>query len=81
MYASFGFLLFMTSSQLVLHNSWLNSSIALLLMTLLVIYVALFPSLCLDDGCRKQIGKWSEKSILNINILKLVFTKEFVRIL
>ena len=30
---------------------------------------------------KKQIGKWSEMSILNINVLKLVFTNEFVRIL
>ena len=70
----------MTSSQLVLYNSCLNSSIALLLMTLLVIYVTSFSSLGLDVGCRKQIGKWSEMSILNINVLKLVFTNEFVRI-
>ena len=34
----------------------------------------------LDVGCRKQIQKWSEMSILNINVLKLVFTNKFVRI-
>ena len=49
-------------------------------MTLLVIYVTSFSSLGLDVGCRKQIGKWSEMSILNINVLKLVFTNKFVRI-
>ena len=64
----------MISSELVLHNSCLNISIALLLMTILVLYVGLFSSLCLDVGCRKQIGKWCEVSILDINILKLVYT-------
>ena len=47
-------------------------------MTFLLIYVAPFSSLGLNVGCRKQIGKWSEISILNINVLKLVFTDEFV---
>ena len=49
-------------------------------MTLLVIYVAPFSSLSLDLDCRKQIGKWSEISNLKINVLKVVFTNEFVRI-
>ena len=49
-------------------------------MNLSVIYVALFSSLGLDVGCRKQTGKWSEISILNINVLKLLFTNKFVRI-
>ena len=62
----------MTSSQLILYNSCLNIPIALFLMTLLVIYVASFSSPDLDVGCRKQIGKWSEILILNINVLKLV---------
>ena len=52
----------------------------LLLMTFLVIYVALFSTLSLDVGYRKQIGKWSEISILNVNVLKLVFINEFLRI-
>ena len=80
MYASIGFLLFMILSQLVLYNSYLNISIAILLMTRLVLCVALFSSLGLDVGCRKKIGKWSEISILSINVLKLVFTNKFVRI-
>ena len=49
-------------------------------MTLLVIYVASFSFLGLDVVHRKQIRKWSEILILNINILKLVFTNEFVGI-
>ena len=44
-------------------------------MTLLVVHVALFSSLGLDEGYRKKIGNWSE-----ISILKLIFTNEFVRI-
>ena len=47
-------------------------------MPLLVIYVTLFSSQDLDVGCRKQIGKWSEISVLNV--LKLIFTKKSVRI-
>ena len=47
-------------------------------MPLLVIYVTLFSSQDLDVGCRKQIGKWSEMSVLNV--LKLIFTKKSVRI-
>ena len=54
-------------------------SIAVLLMTVLVLYVALFSSLGLDIGWRKKIGKWSEISILSINVLKLVFTNKFIR--
>ena len=61
--------------KLVLYNSCLNSSIALLLMTLLVIYVTSFTSLGLDVGCRKQIGKWFETSILNV--LKLGLTNKW----
>ena len=49
-------------------------------MTLLVIYKASFSSLGLDLRCRKKGGNWSEISTLNINVLKLVFTNEFVRI-
>ena len=49
-----------------------------ILLTLLVIYVTSFSSLGL--GCRKQLGKWSEMSILNINVLKSVFTNKFVKI-
>ena len=70
----------MTASQLVLYNSCLNISIALLLMTLLVICVALFSFLGLDVGWRKQMRKWSEILILNISVLKLVFANQFVRI-
>ena len=49
-------------------------------MSLLVIYVTSFSSLGRDVSCRKQIGKWSEMSILNINVLKLGYTNKFVRI-
>ena len=49
-------------------------------MILLVIYVTSFSSLGLDIGCRKQIEKWSQMSILNINVLELVFSNKFVRI-
>lgn len=45
-----------------------------LLMALLVIYAALFSSLGQDVGNRKQIGKWCEILVLNIIVLKLVFT-------
>ena len=48
-------------------------------MTLLIMYLALFSSLGQDFGCRKQIGKWSEVSVLNIIVLKLVFAKDFVK--
>ena len=48
-------------------------------MTLLIMYVALFSSLGQDVGCQKQIGKWSEVSVLNIIVLKLVFAKDFVK--
>ena len=37
-------------------------------------------SLRLDVGSRKQMGKWSEISVLNIVVLKLAFTNEFARI-
>ena len=40
----------------------------------------MFSFLRLDIDCRKQIGKWCEVSILNINVLKLVYTNKFVRI-
>ena len=49
-------------------------------MTLLVVYEASCSSLGLDVGCRKQTRRWSEISILDINVLKLVFTNEFIRI-
>ena len=49
-------------------------------MTLLGIYEASFSSLGLDVGCRKQIRKWLETTILDINVSKLVFTNDFVRI-
>ena len=48
-------------------------------MTLLIMYVALFSSLGQDVGCQKQIGKWSEVSVLYIIVLKLVFAKDFVK--
>ena len=48
-------------------------------MTVLVIYVALFSSLEVDGGWRKQTGKWSEISVLNVIVLKLVFTTECVK--
>ena len=70
----------MTSFQSDLYDSCLNISIALLLMTVLVIYIALFSSFGVDGGWRKQIGKWSEISVLNIIVLKLVFTNEFIKI-
>ena len=49
-------------------------------MALLVIYVVLFSFLGLDVGCRKQMGKWFEILILNINVSKLALTNEYVRI-
>ena len=45
-----------------------------LLMALLVIYAALFSSLGLDVGSWKHIGKWCEILVLNIIVLKWVFT-------
>lgn len=45
-----------------------------LLMALLVIYAALFSSLGLDVGRWKHIGKWCEILVLNIIVLKWVFT-------
>ena len=38
-----------------------------------------FFSLSVDLGCRKQTGKWSETSVLNIIVLKLVFTNQFLK--
>ena len=61
------------SSQLVLYSFCLNSSIDSVSNTLL--YVAVFFVLCLcfiEDGIMKHIGKWSDLSLLKMEVLKTV---------
>ena len=64
-----------------MYKSCLKVFIVSKLKILLKINEVLFSILGLVDGIIKQIGKWSETSLLKIAVLKFLSKKELVRIL
>ena len=68
------------SFQLVLYKSCLKEIIVSKLKILLKIKELLFSILGLVDRIIKQMGKWSETSLLKIALSKFLSAKELVRI-
>ena len=69
------------SSQLLSYNFCFKNPIDFVSNTTINMTVFLVLFVCfIEDGIMKQIGKWSDMSLIKMTNLKTVSVKEFVRI-